>query len=102
MNNYEQIIQQELAAVRVSGKLSLSEFWLLNQHTRSMAMLDLPTPHWAVVRWFCNQFNLAEAWYRWEQSGRTATAMQQLPPHLYQQAIDIVQSVNPDEPQTDE
>lgn len=92
MSDYEQIIQQRLAAARLSGQLSDAEFRLLNQHVRSIAMLDVPTPQSAVVRWICNQFNLVEFWFRWQQSGRMATAMQQLPTKLYQQAIDIVKA----------
>ena len=90
MGNYEQIIDQQLAVVRVNGQLTDQEFRLLNKYTRYLAMLDVPTPKWVITRWICNQFNLVEEWYRWEQAGRMATAMQELPTGLYQQAIDIV------------
>lgn len=94
MSNYAQIVEQQLAAIRVSGQISEQEFRLLNKYTRYIAMLDVPVPKWGITRWICNQFNLVEAWYRWEQAGRMATAIQELPSPLYHQAIDIVRQDN--------
>ncbi|MGG6267202.1 hypothetical protein ACQ4M3_37240 [Leptolyngbya sp. AN03gr2] len=92
--SYDQIVERELSQVRLSKALSDDDWQLLNQWTRYLAMLNVPTPRWRIVRWFCNYFNLVEQWYRWEQAGRLASAMQQLPQDLFELAWEIVCKAN--------
>ncbi len=90
MNNYKQLIVQYLAETQASRQFTDEEFRLLDQYTRYIAMLDCPTPKLQITCWICNQFNLLEEWYRWEQAGRLATAKLKVPDEVYQEAVMIV------------
>lgn len=75
----------------LKNSLSKEDYDLVEMWTRHVAMLDLPAPRLAIVRWFCNTFNLVEEWYKWEQAGRLASLKLELPERLQEKVLAILE-----------